>query len=137
MRLLVLAFALLSTAAQADELILHTGSYHVRGPGESQPNNFNPGVGYMTEGGWVAGLYYNSFKHPSLYVAKDWKANEYVGAFLGVATGYGSVTGVELGGLAGFRFTLPVTDRTKVNLLVTPKVGDTQTVVHLTLSVRL
>lgn len=71
MKALLLSLALLSGAAQADELIVHVGSWH------SQPGycNFNPGLGYKADSGLTLGVYRNSECRVSLYGGWTWETN--------------------------------------------------------------
>lgn len=132
------ALLVFGAAVQADELILHTGSYHETREGESSLNNTNPGIGYSLDSGWVGGLYLNSYKKPSFYAARDFSITEHTGAFVGAATGYKVVSGQPLGIIGGFRWTIPLDDKWSMKLLVAPKIGGgTQTVFHLTLTYKL
>lgn len=123
-------------AVRADELILHTVSYHSTKPGDD-PNNYNPGIGYSLDNGWAAGIYYNSYRRPSAYVAKDFNVAGPLGVFAGGATGYDSVSGRPITLIGGLRLTMPVSDTANVNLLVAPGIGKLQTVAHLTLTIKL
>lgn len=129
-----LVLGLLATPAFADDLILHTGSYH---GSHSTLNTTNPGLGYATDGGWVVGVYYNSYEKISLYGAKDFAVNRYAGAFVGVATGYEQISGQPLGFVGGLRLSIPLGDKWKANVLYAPSIGGSEAVWHLTLSYKL
>ena len=52
-------------------------------------NNVNPGIYARTQSGWEAGVYYNSYRRPSLYAGKEFYViTEGVTASVGVVTGY-------------------------------------------------
>lgn len=122
--------------AVADELVLHTFSYHNHAE-HSNPNNVNLGIGYSRDDGWAAGIYYNTYRNPSAYIAKDFSVKPNLGVFAGVATGYDQVSSYPLTLVGGLRFTFPLTDRTSLKLLVAPGVFGSQTIAHLTLTYKL
>lgn len=88
MKALLLSLALLSGAAQADEIIVHVGSWHSK-PGFC---NFNPGIGYQADSGLTLGLYRNSECDASAYLGWTWwtsiSENTRFSLTAGAATGY-------------------------------------------------
>lgn len=86
MKKLLAVLLLLPLFASADGLTygVHLGSYH-SSPGY---NNVNPGVYVRTGNGLQVGAYYNSYKHPSVYVAKFVPLSRHVDFMYGLATGY-------------------------------------------------
>lgn len=135
--LVLLAFLLASTPVVGDELVIHTLSYHKASDTKHDPNNTNLGVGYSREDGWSTGIYYNTYRNPTAYVAKDFWPAQKISAFAGLGTGYDSVSGLPLTLIGGLRFTVPLTDRSSLKLLVAPGIFGTQTVAHLTLTFKL
>lgn len=71
MRHLIAAAAFLASAAHAQTVGLHLGSWH------SEPgyNNANPGVYVRLENGLTAGAYRNSFRKTSVYAGWTWQAD--------------------------------------------------------------
>lgn len=87
--LLAAALLLAAAAAQATTIGLHLGSHH--SPARDR-NNFNPGVYVVTDSGWTAGAYYNSFRRATLYAGHTWSwdlvGDLSAGAMVAVASGY-------------------------------------------------
>jgi hypothetical protein len=93
---LVLALWLFSTQVFADQLIVHTVSIHSSSTDDTntQYNNVNIGVGYLTDTGWGAGVYYNSSRRPTGYVVKQWEVLDTdMSVTVGLATGYKKTKG--------------------------------------------
>lgn len=112
MRHLIIAlFALVATSAQADEIVIHTLSIHTKAEythtsrqnfideqgnylyteetkTQHRYNNFNYGLAYRWDNGWEVGMYHNSFRNNTFYVAKEWMFTESFGAMVGAGTGY-------------------------------------------------
>lgn len=138
-----LLLALLAITASAGELIIHTVSYHsaynkpyttsrtIGGDDWSYTttwsypgyNNYNWGVGYRTDDGYEVGAYYNSYRNLSLYVAKSWMYNQYVGVYLGLATGYKEAIDFPVAPLVGLVLQLPITTDVTAKLLLSPPIG--------------
>lgn len=68
---------------------MHIGTYHMNR--DAGFNEFNPGVYYKHSNGLTAGLYHNSEGRMSIYGGVT-AENQYVGATLGVVTGYSQTT---------------------------------------------
>lgn len=159
----ILSFLLLSfaTAANADELVLHTFSYHYKNKYEEtyttnyvdengktlysidnvtfrRYNNVNLGIGYKTDNGWIIGTYKNSYSDRSFYVAKEFMFTNNFGIVIGGASGYKYHTGKSLYPCAAFEYKVRLTDVTTANILFTPPVvrDNMSGVVHLTISER-
>jgi hypothetical protein len=64
---------------------LHLGTFHAS---SENLNSFNPGIAVRTQCGIQAGIYYNSYRKPSAYVAyvHDFKGPFWIAG--GVVTGY-------------------------------------------------
>lgn len=138
-----LLLALLAITASAGELIIHTVSYHSnyntpgtevqtrKKDGETYTyywtypgyNNYNWGIGYRTDDGYEVGAYYNSYRNLSVYVAKSWMYNEYIGVYLGLATGYNDAINFPVAPLAGLVLQLPLTSSVTAKLLLSPPLG--------------
>lgn len=80
--------ALVSVASHADGNIgIHVGSWHSK-PGF---NNFNPGVYYKSDDGWVIGTFQNSLDRNTTYVGGVIETrNKVYSLSLNVGTGYNS-----------------------------------------------
>jgi hypothetical protein len=150
---LLVASFLCATAAQADELVIHTGSYHADSSythevnywdqygnylyttrNQVTYNNFNPGVGYKFNNGVSVGGYFNSYRKPTMYVAKEWMMVDYFGVIAGLATGYDRPTGHTVTPMAGFIFKQKITERDTANLEFAPSTGRTTGTIHLAIS---
>lgn len=83
-RLLILA--LLCLPAQADEIIIHGPSYHF--DRDAGYNDSNYGLGYAWKNGLVAGTFYNSESHQTVYGAYRFNLYGNLGLWAGAATGY-------------------------------------------------
>lgn len=151
----------LTGVAQADELIIHTVSYHsdanrdkseqwttvnVHGQTVTHTrntkayNNFNYGLGYRTDSGWLFGVYQNSYYNPAAYIAKQWTPDGWrlgqaqFGFFVGAATGYRQVSGDEVVPIGGLLMRYQLTEQYAVNVLGTPPIGRMDGVLHLAIS---
>ena len=128
----------LTGVAEADELLIHTVSHHSHGNNEY--NNYNFGLGYRTDDGWIFGLYRNSYFKPAAYVAKQWTpeslrfGDAQFGFFVGAATGYREVSGHALAPIGGLSAKYPLSDKWSANVLGTPPIGKMDGVVQLTFS---
>lgn len=138
-RSLVCALAtLLSTQVQAQQVIVHTVSWHTEKgyldpSGQSVPfNNSNYGIGYRTEHNWSFGTYRNSNWTQSVYIAKSWTVWGPVGVVGGLVTGYKEQSGRSINPFAGIEITVPIVDRINGYIVVLPPVGsDNAGAVHL------
>ena len=134
MRLILLALALVIWPAQADEIVIHLGSYHSK-PGF---NNTNPGLGYRTEDGWGAGLYQNSYNKSTAYISKELMYNKNLGLVLGLGTGYKIQFGHSISPIGGVMFKRELTSTSKLNILALPPIGrGTAAFVHAAISVKI
>lgn len=84
--LIGLALAHCTAPAQAEPVTVgvHIGSVHLPA---RYFNNVNPGL-YVRQGDWQAGVYRNSYRHTTAYVARAWPITERLELATGVATGY-------------------------------------------------
>ena len=95
-------------------------------------NNYNFGLGYMTDDGFEAGVYYNSYRKVSVYGAKRWMYNEYIGVYLGLATGYKDAIDFPVAPLAGLLLQLPLTQDVGARIMIQPPLGkELDGVIHL------
>lgn len=89
MKKTLLAIALLggwaNAFAQGNGWTVHTVSVHAATQGL---NNINPGIAYDVRDDLRVGAIYNSYKKPSLYVAKLFNVRKRFRAGLGVISGY-------------------------------------------------
>lgn len=144
--------ALACMTVQAGELIIHGPSIHsarnkttrvfdhqeVRADGKTyniyivtkRYDNANYGIGYRTADGYVFGLYNNSYSRPAAYFGKQVMLNSHFGAFAAVATGYDNVSGYPLALIGGLIVRLPLTERTSLELMGSPKLGKVDGVLH-------
>ena len=119
------------TCATLAAIGMHLASYHTA----PDRNNVNPGLYATTECGLTAGVYYNSFERPSVYVGYVYDMRKLpVFATLAVATGYRNP--VTVTGLVGAR--IDVGDA-RIRLGYVPKIKGVNAghLVHLTLEWRL
>jgi hypothetical protein len=72
-------------SAEQGDWTAHTVSVHV---GVTGLNNFNPGLAYDVRDDLRVGALYNSYKKPSLYVAKLFNVGNRFRAGVGVVSGY-------------------------------------------------
>jgi hypothetical protein len=154
--ILAIAFLFLVGAANADEIIVHVGSYHTSRTHEEYTdyvnirgdvlyretvnvpyNNTNPGIGYKTDEGWMVGYYDNSYNKPTFYAGKEWMFTDHFGAMLGLGTGYKQAIGYEISPLGGLVYKIPVTQTVTINTIFLPPIGKITGVVHLALSFKL
>ncbi len=144
--LALLALLLVPLAASADDIIVHVGSYHqddtyyYDGSIEKY-NNFNPGIGYLTDNGWTVGMYKNSYKDLSVYAGKSWLWNCGVaglkcGGMIGVASGYRKYLGNPVQPIGGLVLKYDIDERYGVMLLGYPSIGDVDGLVHLALTIK-
>jgi len=155
MKNLILALSLLLPVASfAGEFLIHTVSLHTKRSWtdthttnyidttgaivktevterEVPYNNVNPGIGYRTDGGYLVGLYYNSYKQPTFYAAKEFMLNDSFGAFVGVGTGYEIPTGRPVMLIGGLEYKYRFNEDWALNVLALPPTGNTVGVVHL------
>ena len=146
MKSALLALALLTPLAQADELIIHIGSYHAPSTYPYQGkqvsyNNFNPGIGYRFNCEIVAGIFYNSYKNPAAYLgyAPLWQtpiSQLKLGGMLGISTGYEIPTDRPVTPIGAFMGRWEMSSTYSTQLLVVPKIWDDgATAVHLAIGV--
>lgn len=86
-----------SLGARADTWGVHLGSHHY--PNNSY-NNSNPGLYWISDEGWAAGAFYNSYERATLYGGKLVPLAGPVSFFLAAATGYPAADVVPLAGLS-------------------------------------
>lgn len=128
------AAAAISSVAQAGELLVHGLSWHIKeGYTENgvyrKYNNFNVGLGYATDGGWVTGFYHNSYNKLSIYFGRNWSwefgptmfgRQPEIGFTLVAATGYGHRTSLPLTPLAGFTGKVPLSEQWSALVTMAP-----------------
>jgi hypothetical protein len=138
MRNILITTLLAATAniAMADELLVHTVSMHTaatyESKGENVPyNNLNLGIGYRTDSGWSAGLYFNSYKQPTAYIAKEFMLRPWIGVVIGAGTGYEIPTGHKISPIGGLLLKYQVTPQYALNAMVLPPIKDMDGVAHL------
>ena len=120
-QLLIALLAVLTTATQAGTVGVHLGSWH----DEPGYNNFNPGVYYIGDEGYVVGTYYNSERHQSVYAGGVMEHGPF-------ALMVGAVTGYENSPL--MLYAVPSVKAFNFRLSWIPKVGSVNTVNVLHLS---
>lgn len=157
MKTLLLVLSLLfSSASYAGEFLIHTLSLHSKSSWdetntryvmynnavirtettitEHRYNNVNPGLGYRTDDGYLFGLYYNSYKKPTMYAAKEFMLNDSFGAFVGLGTGYEIPTGHPIMVIGGLEYKYRFNDEYALNVLALPPTGSTVGVVHIAIA---
>lgn len=82
-------------------------------------NNSNPGFYWLSDDGWAAGTFYNSYERTTVYGGKLLPLAGSLSVFLAAATGY--PTG-EVIGLAGLSWRLPALGGVYPRLLLVPSV---------------
>jgi hypothetical protein len=149
----VLALLLAAGTAHADEIVVHTVSWHMRDREDytltyirpdgtvdhvehipQRYNNINPGLGYRWDSGWNVGYYDNSYGKPAFYVVKDWQWNARWGVVLGVASGYKEENRTGFVPLVALTFRQPITDAVSLNVQALPPISNSAGVVHLTVN---
>lgn len=134
--------AFLALPVCAGEMVVHLGSQHgsktyALGDREVAYNNVNPGVGVIRDDGWMAGIYFNSYRKPTLYAGRVFEASvsrATIGAVLALGTGYAIPTGKPLALLASFTASVRVTDTLKVRVMYLPPLtSETVSVTHVML----
>lgn len=158
MKVWLSCLALLSSVAQAGELIIHGPSAHSSdGPrsltydhsevidGKSydvylrpkRKNNLNFGLGYRADNGLLYGTYQNSYREPTAYIGAQLNVNAYFGAFGALATGYDRAVHRPLTVIGGLVLKAPVTNELALELVAVPKVGRGDGLLHLALAYKL
>lgn len=152
LRVLIAVFFLgMSFQSNADQLIIHSVSWHSSGNKDEVQtkqsvngnglrvsteetvhgyNNNNFGIGYRWDSGLTVGMYYNSYRRPTVYLIEEWMPLRRFGAVLGIATGYDNVSGNPLTVIGGLIIRTPITNRLEVNVLIVPPVGEMDGVTH-------
>lgn len=153
----LIAAILLSIApiVHADEIVLHTFSYHTHPSfvtgggywGDGTTNHFyktyqryndnNFGLGYRTDSGFEIGDYYNSYNKNTAYVAQDLLYKDTIGVFAGLATGYKVATGHAIQPIGGALLRLKLTEDTKFNLMYLPPLVGGVGVFHIAISYKI
>lgn len=130
--------------AAADELLFHTFSVHghkrfFNDDGSSGVyNNTNLGVGWRTDGSYVLGAYYNSYRRPTVYAGRWllWEVSESVqlGGWAALATGYKDyITRRELNVIGALTFRYSLGGGYSAYISGVPRLGATDAVVNFTL----
>jgi hypothetical protein len=136
MKYLFISLLFVTSIAQADDLVIHTVSWHARPSWEEnyntkvRYNDYNPGLGYRWNNGWNVGFYYNSFYKTSVYSAKEFMLSDNVGLIAGGVTGYKSSTGYSVAPLLGAEWCQPITDKLSAVMLVIPAFRNSPGVLH-------
>ena len=136
---LLATLMLAAVSAQADELVMHTVSMHHQSewyrPNEVAPsgsvNNINPGMGFVTDAGWTAGGYRNSFRHNTLYVGRQFmwdigtanRRQVQAGFALLATSGYKVVSNKNITPGGGLALRMPLTEKVTAVVVGFPKVG--------------
>ena len=145
-----LVLGALSLTCDAGELVLHSFSWHSkynkdvtttrmvwedymwveRSSTTLAYNNRNFGLGWRTDSGVIFGAYHNSYYRPTVYLGREFMVNRHFGAFVGLATGYRHPI-TPIGGLIA-----EVPERAAMEVIGSPRVGNTDGVIHLAVSYR-
>lgn len=150
-RLLVLLSSLFCAAANADDLVIHLGSYHspatyYTADGEQRYNNVNPGLGYASGDGWIVGAFWNSYKEPTVYAGKQflWNCglqNLKCGAVIALGTGYEKYETIAakyfLQPFGGVVLKYNFTNQYGISTMILPPLGDSSALIHFALTVRI
>jgi hypothetical protein len=128
MKALVLAILMFCGWARADELIVHLGSYHSIRTYESVDgvrsyNNLNPGFGYRRSDGYALGVYWNSYRKPTVYISKEIMFTERFGIELGLGTGYRIVSDRMVMPIGAFVYKIPLSENWHADVLMLPPLG--------------
>jgi hypothetical protein len=140
MRALLLAVLVLCGSARADEIIVHLGSYHsIRSyesvGGTQTYNNVNPGLGYRRSDGWALGVYWNSYREPTVYLSKELMFTEHFGVEVGLGTGYRIVSNKVVMPIGAFVYKIPLSEDWHADVLMLPPIGSQISgVAHVTLA---
>jgi len=79
----------LAQAASAGTFAIHTVSRHIwLSSNHGNLNDINLGVSYENDHNIVVGADYNSFRKPSLFLAKDFQFGDHFSIYLGAVSGY-------------------------------------------------
>jgi len=99
-------------------------------------NNFNPGVGYRTDGGWMFGSYRNSYNQRTSYAGKEFMFTDNFGAILALGTGYKEETGRTLQPIAGLEYKVRLGGGYTANFVASPPLfrPNTAGFLHLAIS---
>lgn len=138
--LTALVLSALSLTCVAGELIVHTVSWHSKFNKDTRIgntmffayNNENYGLGWRTERGLMFGTYRNSLYRQTFYIGQELMWNEHLGGFLALGTGYHANVALLGGGVVK----LPVSTRTKLELIATPSFKQVDAALHLAVSYR-
>ena len=150
------AFLCFTGIANAGEIIVDIGSYHIdrtydltttyvdvygnvlhKDVQKIHYNNANPGIGYRTDNGWMVGYYDNSYNKTTIYAAKEWMFTEHLGIILGLGSGYKFNTGHNISPVGGINYKLPLTDTLGVDVIMLPPIGKMSGVIHVAMSFKL
>lgn len=88
-------------------------------------NEQNPGLGYMSEGGLLGGMYRNSYSKPSVYAGKQFSTP--INGLLSAGLTVGGVTGYPAAPVLPMvvpELSANLGDSTKVALMLEPPVGN-------------
>lgn len=105
-----------AAGARADTWGVHIASRHFP---NDRYNNSNPGIYWLSDDGWAAGTFYNSYERTTAYGGKLLPIAGSLSVFLAAATGYPSG---EVIGLAGLSWRLPALGGVYPRLLLIPSV---------------
>jgi hypothetical protein len=121
MKVLIICLLMSFSAMACDEVTLHTVSHHYNLPVRHiDVNNANIGLGVVCNG-LVAGAYYNTFWHMSMYAGKKFGDN--YGVILGGVTGYPKERYSIIEPLVVGYVSIPVGD-IKINLTFSPPMSN-------------
>jgi hypothetical protein len=147
--LVTLGLTGVAQATTAGELIVHTVSLHSSQTYENEHtvnyvnkqgavmysvttienrrfNNVNPGLAWQFDSGVQLGVYYNSYRKPTAYVAYEYMFNDELGVVVGVGNGYQAVSRVNGGWtmIGAFEYKYPLAKNLKlVTQFIPPMLG--------------
>jgi hypothetical protein len=131
-RILALSLLAVAFAAQADTITIHGPSHH-SGNNDTY-NNYNWGVGYTDNRGWMVGAFQNSYYETAIYFGKEFMFNRYIGVFALLATGYEVENGHTFQPMAGAVVKIPIARNVTFDISGAPGWKDRNGVIHSSVS---
>lgn len=123
-KLLIMCFLALSFPVMADEIMLHGLTWHKyqqftdTNGSLTDYNVTTYGVTYIRKDGFAAGVYQNSYYKFSFHIDYRYMFNDYIGAFIGYATGYENYR--SNGVIGGIVLRTPAYEGWRINLMGIP-----------------
>lgn len=103
--MLAVVLVILPGCAHAETVYgLHVGSQHFPA---REFNNSNPGL-YVRAADWQVGMYHNSYRDTTAYVARAWPLGNGFELMLGGATGYRKAGAGVVAPMAGITYAVPI-----------------------------